>query len=324
MAASTVALLLAAASAASGPIIDMHVHADMRTRLRPVETCPGDQPIVYPAIDPVTAAPDAPTVICPRPIRSVLNGGQLRAATIAELRKAGVVRAVLIGAPDVLDRWQGQAPGLFVAATAPKDVESSSIASLRALASSGRIKIFGEISAQYSGIRADDPRNDPFWSLAEELDIPVAIHLGEGTPLIGKTIAGPYRVALTSPFQLEEVLKKHPRLRIWVMHAGSPLTDEMIAMLGTYSSLYVDISANNWGMPRPQFHAQLKKLVEAGFGKRIMFGSDQTLFPQAVEIAVRSIQNAPFLSAEEKRDIFYGNAARFLRLTEDQIAADHR
>lgn len=108
------------------------------------------------------------------------------------------------------------------------------------------------------------------------------------------------------------------------MHAASPLTDEMIAMLGTYPSLYVDISANNWSMPRAQFYAQLKKMVDAGFGTRIMFGSDQTLFPQAVEIAVRSIDEAPFLSAEQKRDIFYGNAARLLRLTKEQIAADHR
>ncbi len=324
MPASTVELLLAGISAAFGPIIDMHVHADMRTRDRPVETCPSDQPIVYPAIDPVTAASDAPTVLCPRPIQSVLNGDQLRSATIAELRKAGVVRAVLIGAPAVLDRWQGQARGLFIAATAPQEVKPSSIASLRALATSGKIKIFAEVSVQYAGIRADDPRNDTFWSLAEELDIPVAIHLGEGTPLIGKEVGGPYRASLTSPFQLEEVLKKHPRLRIWVMHAASPLTDEMIAMLGTYPSLYVDIAANNWSMPRAQFYAQLRKFVEAGFVERIMFGSDQTLFPQAVELAVRSVQDAPFLSAEQKRDIFYNNAARFLRLTKEQIAADHR
>jgi predicted TIM-barrel fold metal-dependent hydrolase len=29
---------------------------------------------------------------------------------------------------------------------------------------------------------------------------------------------------------------------------------------------------------------------------------------------VDAIQSAPFLTAEEKRDIFYNNAARFLRL----------
>lgn len=129
MAISTVMLLLTAASSTAGPIIDMHVHADMRTRERPVETCPGDQPISYPAVDPVKAASDAPTVSCPRLIKSVLNADQLRSATIAELRKAGVVRAVLIGAPDVLDRWQATAPGLFVAATTPKGVNPSSIAS---------------------------------------------------------------------------------------------------------------------------------------------------------------------------------------------------
>jgi hypothetical protein len=34
---------------------------------------------------------------------------------------------------------------------------------------------------------------------------------------------------------------------------------------------------------------------------------------------VDAIQSAPFLTAEEKRDIFYNNAARFLRL-DKQVA----
>ena len=33
---------------------------------------------------------------------------------------------------------------------------------------------------------------------------------------------------------------------------------------------------------------------------------------------------APFLDEAQKRDILYNNAARFLRLSAEQIAADHR
>jgi uncharacterized protein len=98
----------------------------------------------------------------------------------------------------------------------------------------------------------------------------------------------------------------------------------MIAMLFEYPTLYVDISANVWNMPRAQFYDQLRRLVAAGFVKRILFGSDQTIWPQAIGLAIQSIEAAPFLSASDKRDILYNNAARFLRLTPEQIAADHK
>jgi len=57
--------------------------------------------------------------------------------------------------------------------------------------------------------------------------------------------------------------------------------------------------------------------VEAGFGKRILFGSDQMGWPDAIVVAIRRIQAAPFLSAAQKRDILYENAARFLRLSDE-------
>lgn len=48
--------------------------------------------------------------------------------------------------------------------------------------------------------------------------------------------------------------------------------------------------------------------------KRIMFGSDQMVWPEAIDVSIAAINEAPFLSAEQKRDILYNNAARFLRL----------
>ncbi len=124
--------------------------------------------------------------------------------------------------------------------------------------------------------------------------------------------------------RLEEVLVRHPRLRIWVMHHASPLVDEMIAVLFSHPQVYVDIAQNNWGFPREHFYAQLKRLVDAGFAKRIMWGSDQMIWPGNIPVAIETIQNAPFLTEAQKRDIFYNNAARFLRLTPEQIASHHQ
>jgi hypothetical protein len=146
---------------------------------------------------------------------------------------------------------------------------------------------------------------------ARQLHIPVGIHLGEGPP--GASYRGypKYGSRLTSAYVLEDVLIRHPRLRVYAMHDGSPLGDDMISMLLAHPQLYVDVAGNNWMLPRRQFHEHLRRLVEAGFAKRIMFDSDAMIWPETVDIAIQTIQAATFLTEEQKRDIFYSNAARF-------------
>ena len=152
----------------------------------------------------------------------------------------------------------------------------------------------------------------------------MGVHLGEGPPGGPYWAAPRYRARLTDPLQLEEVLIRHPKLRLYVMHYGSPLVDEMIAVLFSHPQVYVDIAGNNWAHPRPHFYGQLRRLIDAGFIKRIMWGSDQMVWPRAIDVGIEAIESAPFLSQEQKRDIFYNNAARFLRLTGEEIAKHHR
>jgi predicted TIM-barrel fold metal-dependent hydrolase len=54
--------------------------------------------------------------------------------------------------------------------------------------------------------------------------------------------------------------------------------------------------------------------MRAGLGTRILFGSDQMYWPEAIGMAVDAVEAAPFLTPAERRAIFYGNAVRFLRL----------
>ncbi len=61
--------------------------------------------------------------------------------------------------------------------------------------------------------------------------------------------------------------------------------------------------------------------IGPGLGKRVLFGSDPMAWPETIGMAVEAIQSADFLSAEQKADVFYNNAARFLRLSEEEIAA---
>jgi len=83
---------------------------------------------------------------------------------------------------------------------------------LRAEVQAGRIRAFGELSPQYPGISPNDPRLDPYWSLAEEFDIPVAIHMGPGPPGVVYDFAAVpfkspnYLMTMSDPLLLEEVL----------------------------------------------------------------------------------------------------------------------
>ena len=54
-----------------------------------------------------------------------------------------------------------------------------------------------------------------------------------------------------------------------------------------------------------------------------MFGSDNMVWPETIGRSIDVIQQAPFLSEAQKRDIFYNNAARFLRLDAATIARHH-
>jgi hypothetical protein len=309
------------------PIIDMHLHAYPADENGPppLGLC---VPVLdhLPPLDPnreVFKHPVAKAPACPNPIWSPLTDQAVMEETIAVLERRNIV-GVLSGAPERVRRWHETAPRRFIPSVEFQlGPDAPSTETLRRLFEGGPFAVLGEVSNQYAGIAPDDERMNAYWALAEKLDVPVAIHMGEG-PAGAAYLFPRYRARLTSPYLLEEVLIRHPRLRVSVMHCASPLIDEMIAMLGAYPQLYVDIGGIQWFYPRAYFYDQLKKFIDAGFGKRVMFGSDQMVWPGVIEPAIAIIEEASFLSHEQKRDIFYNNAARFLRLSEEEVATHHR
>ena len=91
----------------------------------------------------------------------------------------------------------------------------------------------------------------------------------------------------------------------------------------TYPNVYADLSTFTWVIPRATFHKYLKGLIDNGLAKRLMFGSDQMMWPETIPLAIEAIETANFLTEPQKRDIFYNNAARFLRLDKETIAKHH-
>jgi hypothetical protein len=239
--------------------------------------------------------------------------------TIEILERHNII-GIASGSPQQAREWHAASPDRVLPAIDFRlDRDDISPDSMRALFASGDFVVFGEIENQYGGIAPDDERMEPYWALAEEYDIPVAIHISGSYPGASYVDAPKLRVGLTDPFLLEGVLNQHPHLRVAVMHYASPMVDEMIAMLAQYPQLYVDLGGIEEMWPRKYFYKELEQMIDAGFEKRIMFGSDQMIWPELIERAIEIIDEAPFLSEDQKRDIFYNNAARFLRWHETGI-----
>lgn len=323
---SVLALVAAQASAppAPAPIIDMHFHAMGADTLGPPgsKICAPYGP--WPVRDPSRPVEDylgrfniAPG--CARSFTSPVTDQALLGANVAKLRQRNII-AVASGSAAHVQALQNGAPERVIPAIEFGANALPNIDELRALHAAGRLKVIGELTFQYAGIAPDDPRIEPYYTLAEELDVPIAIHIGPGPPGVSYFGGPGYRMRHSDPLALEEVLMRHPKMRLYVMHAGWPMADAMIALLYAHPQVYVDTAVIDYAFPRAEFHAYLKRLVDAGFADRIMFGSDQMVWPDAVDAAIEGIETASFLSPAQKRDIFYDNAARFLRLTPEEMA----
>lgn len=261
-------------------------------------------------------------------------GAQAMPEYLAVMNELGVRHAVLIStalqweaSPDRDSRFltslmfpceDGKAPNIGFKCFADGS-EFPPVADVRRWIVEGRLKALGEINAQYMGIAPDDPRLKPYFALAEKLDVPVGIHLGIGPPGVAYQRPGfpprkspHYSAAAGDLRALERVLLRHPKLRVYVMHAAWPMRDDMLYMLYMHPQLHVDVSVLQWAIPRAAYYSYLKDLVDAGFAERIMFGSDGG--PKHLRAGVAAILEAPFLTPEQKRAILHDNAVRFFKL----------
>lgn len=276
----------------TGPIIDMHMHTGL--------------PHPVPAGIPSLCRPEP----CEGDGEAIVNPAELRERSLKVMDRYHIGKAFLSGVDwPTVQEWAKEFPERFIASPFILKADGTALDSLRQEYKAGRFNGMGEIGTQLNGIPPNDASLEPYFQLAEELDLPVLIHtLGIG-PYMPHFKAG-----AGSPLLLEDVLIRHPNLRLFVENAGYPYQNEMVAMMYQYPQLYTDVSTITWVIPRQAFYDYLETLIHAGLGKRIMFGSDQMVWPHKIGTAVETINEAPFLTLEQKENIFYNNAARFLRL----------
>ena len=237
---------------------------------------------------------------------------------VSEMKRLNVT-AVVFGDPASVQKWKEAAPDRVIPGTSFNDGvkpgERVPVEELRQRITGGGFKIMGEIGLQYEGLSPSDPSVDQYFALAEQLDIPVAIHMGTGGSGRANVTTPKFRGSMGNPLLLEELLARHPKLRVQVMHAGYPMIDNMLTLLQANSHVYVDIAGLIWSYPIKEVNRYIERLVDAGFEDRVMFGTDQMEWPKLMGYSISIIQNADFLTPQQKRDILFNNAARFLRLT---------
>jgi len=239
------------------------------------------------------------------------------------MKRLNIVKGVVSGGDGdrllAVVQWHDRDPARFLAGAGIRgsaDTPLPPVDDLRKLHAQGRLQVLGEITSEYAGLPLSDPQYEPYLALAEELDLPVALHTGTMPP--GETFDPCCRTArlrLGHPELVEEVLNRHPKLRLNLMHSGYPYLEEAIGILMVYPNVNVDTGSLCWLLGRPAFHAYLQRFVDAGLGDRVMFGSDQMYWPDAISLAVDSVRAATFLTPQQRRDIFYNNAAKFYKLS---------
>jgi predicted TIM-barrel fold metal-dependent hydrolase len=140
---------------------------------------------------------------------------ELRRRTLAALGRYNVVVAVTDGSET--EQWAAAAPGRILPAWGFGD-PSDSIESVRQWFSSGRYRVMAESAPQYSGQSPADPALEPYFALAEELDVPVGI-----------------LCLLKSSFLLRPLMLRLPIDTLLGDHVGAPVPPVDPANMGAFT-----------------------------------------------------------------------------------------
>jgi hypothetical protein len=300
------------------PIIDIHFHPMIREVTTPIRFCLwffSDMPGVTDLSAPYTEDWDTG---CSNPIVfGPATAEEVKDAYVETFKRLNIT-AVAMGSGPALFAFQKELPGRIIPGIGVSDDTHITVQAMNDSLSTGFYKVMAECAPQYQGISPSDMRLDPYFALAEKYGVPVGIHMGTGgggsANIKGSKSYHPdFRAQAGNPMELEDLLHRHPNLRVWVMHAGYPFTDELIAILGWNAYVYVDLSGFITSFPLEEVNMVIKRLIQAGFGKRLMWGSD-ALCPPMIDASIGVIENAGYLTSEQKRDILYNNAARFLNI----------
>ncbi|WP_433077059.1 amidohydrolase family protein [Dactylosporangium sp. CA-052675] len=119
---------------------------------------------------------------------------------------------------------------------------------------------------------ARDEAHDPFFRAATEAGLIVLWHMGTTPSPEG-------RLELSDPLLVDDVARRHPRLKQIIAHLGHPWQRETIVVLRKNRNVFGDVSAS-WARPLDGFMA-LVRAQEWGVVPKLLFGSDYPMWTPA-------------------------------------------
>ena len=177
------------ASKYTGPIIDVHVHA-------------------YEDDSPLFGLEHPPT-LRGKTYRSAKNAAHLKQEVLQRFHKYNVVKAVVTTG----ELWLEDAPSTILVANAAKPPSI-----LKKQHELGYLDVIAELAPFYEGKRLDHPSIERYFKLAEELGVPIGVHIFPGGPNFGlhylPEMLGGMRAYNASPGQIDNLLVKYPKLKL--------------------------------------------------------------------------------------------------------------
>lgn len=152
----------------------------------------------------------------------------------------------------------------------------------------------------YQYFYPNEPMLYPLYATAQELGIPVSVHLGS-------SVFKGSRIKYGDPISLDDVAVDFPGLPLLMCHCGRPFWyDQAFGLARLHPNLYMEIS----GLPPHKLLTYFPELERVA--DKVIFGSD---WPGISSMAgnVEAIRSLA-LSDATKSKILGGNAARLLKL----------
>ncbi len=233
--------------------------------------------------------------------------------TIQKMNRHKIEYAVICGTLKSIERYT-KADRRFIPAYQDYEDTLMPVKQFEEYILTGKIKVFGEVMAVYKGKTLADSMYQPYLAICEKYGVPVAYHSGGSFPNAQQFGWPKYRIALGDPFLIEDVLVKYPKLKLYLMHAGENFYENTLRMMDGYPNLYADLGVALWLHPLTKDYGTkfLKSAKEYGFLDRVLFGSDQMVWPEAITSSIAFLKAMNFLTEAEKEMILYKNAKKFL------------
>jgi uncharacterized protein len=256
-------------------------------------------------------------------------------ALVKRMKDNNVVLAIAGGPPEAIDYFYTNYPenhsifwysGEYT--TIDESVLPARLSILKDAIREKKIKSLGELLGIYNGLALNDPFNMQLYAIADSFALPVFIHTGIVPDFVYENFPD-YAFEASNPANLKPVLEQYPDVNFNAAHNGISIhrdydfEDDVLELMYEYNNFYVDIAGTLifWeSKGEKETEKFLKRAIEKGVENKILYGSDEMIWPDAITASINYIKQADYLTDTIKKQILYWNAARYLKLSEEEIA----